>query len=338
MSGPHIGDDLTTAERGKYDMADLMISASPDEMQSLRAVAMVEAAAEDREADLTGTAEALLRDALTAKLADLGLRWNPSPEAIRRHASGAARPDGPAARLVKTDRTRRSAIACLAAAVLVLLWGGYGQGWAWTGFRGNDQLWQWLHLLLLPIVIGMLPMWLQHPEYMTRTRRITYLAAGAAFAVLVMAGYLVPLNWTGFPGNTLWNWLELTVLPVAVVSARFLLTLLRSLRESQKRAIISALVAAAWVLIVVGGYAWHWSWTGFQGNTLWDWLGLLLLPLLVPTVLLPKARNWVSVHAPSASQQAGTKAAGAVSPAGARSIANARTDGRYSVARSTGSV
>jgi hypothetical protein len=30
-----------------------------------------------------------------------------------------------------------------------------------------------------------------------------------------------------------------------------------------------------------------WSWTGFSGNTLWDWLHLLLLPLLIPAVVAP---------------------------------------------------
>jgi hypothetical protein len=289
-------------------MANLMIAAEPDEMQSLRAVAVVEAAATSEEADLAGTAQALLREALTSKLAELGLRWNPSPEAVERHASRAARPDGPIARLLKTDRARRYAIIGLAVAVLILLWGGYVQGWAWTGFQANNQLWQWLQLLLLPVAIGTLPLWIQHPEYMSRTRRIAYLAAGAAFAALVMAGYLVPLNWTGFRGNTLWNWLELTLLPIAVVSARFLLSLLHSLRENQKREIVVAFVAAVWALTIVGGYAWHWAWTGYQGNTLWDWLGLLLLPLLVPMVLLPTALQWVSANTPNASLRAGRPA------------------------------
>jgi hypothetical protein len=44
---------------------------------------------------------------------------------------------------------------------------------------------------------------------------------------------------------------------------------------------------AAFVAIVIGGYAGHWSWTGFTGNTLWNWLNLLFLPLLVPTVVVP---------------------------------------------------
>jgi uncharacterized membrane protein len=206
------------------------------------------------------------------------------------------------ARLVKNDRARRYAITGLAVALLILLWGGYVQGWPWTGFKSNNQLWQWLQLLLLPVAIGTLPLWIQHPEYLSRKRRMAHLAVGAAFAALVIAGYLVPLNWTGFPGNTLWNWLELTLLPIAVVSAPFLLSLLRSFGENQRREIMVAFVAALWVLTIVGGYAWHWTWTGYEGNTLWDWLGLLLLPLLVPTVLLPTARRWVSANPPSTSE------------------------------------
>jgi hypothetical protein len=203
-------------------MPHLMICAEPDEMQGLHAVAVVQAATAGGEADLAGTAQELLHIALAPKLAELGLRWNPPPEAVERHASKAARPDGPAARLMKTARTRRYARGVLAVAVLVLLWGGYVKGWAWTGFQGNKQLWDWLHLLLLPVTLGTLPLWIQHPEYMSRTRRRAYLATGAAFAALVIAGYLVPLNWTGFPGNTLWDWLELMLLPIAVASVRYL--------------------------------------------------------------------------------------------------------------------
>ncbi|MGH2876625.1 MAG: hypothetical protein ACRDNJ_10810 [Solirubrobacteraceae bacterium] len=38
---------------------------------------------------------------------------------------------------------------------------------------------------------------------------------------------------------------------------------------------------------MVLGYAVPWAWTAFTGNTLWDWLHLLLLPLLLPTVVVP---------------------------------------------------
>lgn len=47
---------------------------------------------------------------------------------------------------------------------------------------------------------------------------------------------------------------------------------------------------ALFAVAVGGGYLGGWSWTGFQGNTLWDWLHLLLLPLLIPTLAIPALR------------------------------------------------
>jgi hypothetical protein len=169
----------------EYELANLIIATVPDEMQSLRAVAVVEAAAKGEEADLSRTSQALLREALASRLAELGLRWNPSPEAVDRHASAAAKPDGPVTRLVKKDRARRYATIGLAVAVLITLWGGYVQDWTWTGFQANNQLWQWLQLLLLPVAIGTLPLWIQHPEYMTRKRRMVHRADQAPLGVLV---------------------------------------------------------------------------------------------------------------------------------------------------------
>jgi hypothetical protein len=34
--------------------------------------------------------------------------------------------------------------------------------------------------------------------------------------VLVIAGYLVPIQWTGFTGNTMWDWVKLLIMPVVV--------------------------------------------------------------------------------------------------------------------------
>jgi hypothetical protein len=30
--------------------------------------------------------------------------------------------------------------------------------------------------------------------------------------------------------------------------------------------------------VVILGYAVPWGWTGFRGNTLWDWFNLVFLP------------------------------------------------------------
>jgi MFS family permease len=52
-----------------------------------------------------------------------------------------------------------------------------------------------------------------------------------------------------------------------------------------------AVGAAAFLGLVLAGYLAHWRWTGFTGNTAWDWLHLLLLPLLVPAVIVPLLRS-----------------------------------------------
>jgi hypothetical protein len=113
--------------------------------------------------------------------------------------------------------------------------------------------------------------------------------------VFVIVGYLAPLSWTGFSGNTLWDWFELIVLPVAVISVRAWPAAGRPVRAYHKATVAG--LTFAWIATLIGGYDAHWSWTGYQGNTLWDWLQLLLLPLVFPTILLPAMLNWISDNA-----------------------------------------
>ena len=101
--------------------------------------------------------------------------------------SRSAEPGGALRTLMRNDRVKKCAISVLVVAALVALWGGYIQGWQWTGFRANEQLWDWLHLLLLPVVVGTIPLWIQHADYISRARRVTYVAVIAAFA-----GFVVP--------------------------------------------------------------------------------------------------------------------------------------------------
>jgi uncharacterized membrane protein YcjF (UPF0283 family) len=35
------------------------------------------------------------------------------------------------------------------------------------------------------------------------------------------------------------------------------------------------------VVAAIGGYAFNWRWTGFRGNTLWDWMNLLFTPVAI---------------------------------------------------------
>ena len=183
--------------------------------------------------------------------------------------------------------------------IVAALWGGYIRGWQWTGFRVNGQLWDWLTLLLLPVVLGTIPLWIQDKEYIGKSRRGIYAAAITAWTGFVIAGYLIPLNWTGFRGQTLWGWLNLLVLPAAVTTVMALSS--RRARRPEARlypyqmAIIAAL-ATGWSVTVIGGYALQWRWTGYPGHTLWDWLGMLL-PLVFPAILVPPLLKWVSGNA-----------------------------------------
>ena len=59
--------------------------------------------------------------------------------------------------------------------------------------------------------------------------------------------------------------------------------------RARSRSVALALFAAAFAVVLWGGYGHRWSWTGINGTTatLWDWLHLLLLPLLLPTLVVP---------------------------------------------------
>lgn len=65
-------------------------------------------------------------------------------------------------------------------------------------------------------------------------------------------------------------------------------------------------IAAAVILILAyGGYFLGWSWTGFDGNTFWDWLSLLITPvtLAVISVLFSIQQNQKNLLASEHQQQ-----------------------------------
>lgn len=305
-------------------MAAVTLTIEPDELLGLRALAKRRKAADDggagTDADAVAAARVLLRTGLAEELTEAGLPWAPPEEpaasqepaataqpATQQAAKPATGAPGPAG----TRRLWRDSAYVLAIALIVTLWGSYADGWRWTGFRTNGQLWDWLNLLLLPVVTGAIPLWVQYKKYISRGRAVLYGAVLAAWTGFVIAGYVIPLRWTGFSSQTLWNWIELLLLPTVVAGTMALTSLrlrpaavFRSLRPYQ-RAILAAL-AAGWVVTVIGGYALRWTWTGYpQNNTLWDWLQLLLLPLVFPTVLLPALLNWITGNASVRAASAG---------------------------------
>jgi hypothetical protein len=217
---------------------------------------------------------------------------------VEAHGSVGERDLAAAYRVVRHRRStgqRLLAASAVAAAGLFVLfvWGGYELGWRWTGLSSSVHLWDWLQVLALPLAVGVAPLLLRHHRHMTRRHRTVLAAALLVFAALVIAGYLIPLTWTGFTGNTLWDWLELMLLPLVLAAASLWVG-----RGAVRRPLVlaGALAAAAFAVLVVCGYLVPWTWTGFRGNTAWDWIRLLLLPVLVPTVLLPVVSERISTR------------------------------------------
>lgn len=107
-------------------------------------------------------------------------------------------------------------------------------------------------------------------------------ASLTALIVLAIGGYMLNWSWTGFKGNTLWDWLHLLVLPVVLTLTTLWILQHHSWRRSYTLALVISGLAMA--ILAIGGYMLNWSWTGFKGNTFWDWLNLLLLPVVLTVV------------------------------------------------------
>jgi hypothetical protein len=192
-----------------------------------------------------------------------------------------------------TNRRRvlRVATATALVAGAVLISGGYAGHWSWTGLSANSTLWDWLKMLVLPLSLAALPLWLQSHHQMSRTRRITLTAGAAAFAIFVLLGYVLHWRWTGFAGNTLWDWLELLLLPVVIATIKFWTT--DRAMETRHRLAVAA-VAVGFAAFTACAYLLPIAWSGFVGNTLWDWVKLLFIPVLMPLVLVPAATDWIN--------------------------------------------
>lgn len=160
-----------------------------------------------------------------------------------------------------------------------------------TGLSGDVQLWDWLEVLALPIALAIAPVLLRHRQRLTTRHRAVVTTVLTLWIALVIAGYRVPWRWTGFTGNTLWDWLELVLLPLVVATGSLEVGRAPPGRGALVTAAIAGVVFAA---LVAAGYLVPWGWTGFRGNTVWDWIRLLLLPILLPTVVLPFVRDQVT--------------------------------------------
>ena len=235
-----------------------------------------------------------MRRALADKLDETGLPWAPSAEAVRQRVAQAAQPPSAMHRLAESRKVRKGAAYVLTAVALLVLWGGYFWHWAWTGLPSNYQLWNWLQVLLLPVVLGTIPLWMMYRKYITRGRRVVTGAAVTACIGLVILGYLLPaFSWTGFRGQKLSDWLQLLLIPAAVAITTVMVSRRDQLRQGRwlrpYETWIAAALVAGWIVTLIGGYHLGWTWTGYQPEqtsppslgSMWDWL-VLALPMAFP--------------------------------------------------------
>ena len=176
----------------------------------------------------------------------------------------------------------------LAVAVVAVLWGGYHAHWSWTGINGSTAtLWDWINLLLVPVTVATLPIWVAKRDKLDRTHLTAAALVLALFVAFVVAGYAVPWRANWFRGTSRGDGSAVLLLPLAIATFPIWPQIRQDLRLHHR--VVLAALLVAFVVAAVGGYVWGWGWTGFQGNTLWDWLHLLLLPIAIPVILLPAA-------------------------------------------------
>ena len=117
---------------------------------------------------------------------------------------------------------------------------------------------------------------------------VVTLVALMAFVALAVMSYHFVWPWTGFPENgTLWDWLDLFILPTVLGVGTIWFT--TQPRWHVEWTVALVVVLAVFIVLVLGSYIYRWwPWTGFlekdKGNTLWNWIKLLLVPLIVLAV------------------------------------------------------
>jgi hypothetical protein len=86
---------------------------------------------------------------------------------------------------------------------VVLVACGYACNLGWTGFPGNRH-WDWLSLLVLPVVVATFPLWHELSDGLTPPQKIGACRCDR-LRVLVFGGYTLGWRRTGFQGNTFFN-------------------------------------------------------------------------------------------------------------------------------------
>ena len=165
--------------------------------------------------------------------------------------------------------------------------GTYTFNWTWTGFK-NNTLWDWLHLLIVPAALGLATIWLTQHRKWKAGWTLSIWSLALLLVLLEIATYAFDWKWTGFKGNKLWDWLNLLLLPLTMTLVSIWFGAPHRWRSWWTTLIWIAIVGLA--LLALCSYLFNWTWTGFKGNTLWDWLSMLLVP-----AVLTSATIWFTV-------------------------------------------
>ena len=136
-------------------------------------------------------------------------------------------------RLLKWWTWKRALVATLVILVVLEI-GTYAFNQTWTGFKANDTVWDWLHLLLIPIALAAVPIWFTAEEGQQRIwlaqLKWFFLASVVILVVLFIGTYTFNWFWTGFKDHgTLWDWLDLLMVPLIVAA----LPIWYSIRQSR---------------------------------------------------------------------------------------------------------
>jgi hypothetical protein len=69
------------------------------------------------------------------------------------------------------------------------------------------------------------PVWFSRDTRVHPRTKAAGVTIVALFGVVIILGYTIPWAWTGFLGNTLWDWINLVLLPFTLVAIPRLLEL-----------------------------------------------------------------------------------------------------------------
>jgi len=122
-------------------------------------------------------------------------------------------------------------------------------------------------------------------EQSLRSRPLALPIRPWGLAITITGSYGFGWSWSGVSSNgDLWDWQRLLVLPSVVGLSPLWCARRTGRTASWRTGSLLAIGLVGFAVVVLGGYGMGWSWTGFAGNKLGDWIELLVVHARVPIV------------------------------------------------------